>query len=107
MGFTFSYDFSRSSLLTIHSLEEFSSVLKTIDINSIQYHIERGDFERWLSQVVGDEKLADQIAKVNQSNRKLKGEALRKKVFTITNRRLIQLMKTSDGQSRTLKKNRT
>ena len=104
MGFTFAYEFSRSSLLTIHSLDEFFSALKIIEINSIQYHIERGDFERWLSQVVGDDKLADQIATVNNTQRKLKGEALRKKVFAITERRLKQLKKITASKSRSLKK---
>ncbi|PVX25156.1 MAG: alpha-amylase [Candidatus Bathyarchaeum sp.] len=103
MGFTFSYEFSRSSLLTIHSLAEFFSALKTIEISSIHYHIERGDFERWLSQVVGDDMLADQISKINRSNRKLKGEALRKKVLVVTERRLKQLNKLTDEESTRLK----
>ncbi len=104
MGFTFSYEFARSSGLTVHSLNEFCSALKTIEVSSIQYHIERGDFERWLSQVVGDDKLADQIATVNSSKRKLKGEALRKKVLAITERRLKQLKKITDVDSTRLKK---
>jgi alpha-amylase len=59
MGFTFSYEFTRSSGLTVHSLHEFYSALKNIEASSIEYHIERGDFERWLSQVVGDDTLAE------------------------------------------------
>ena len=35
MGFTFSYEFARSSGLTVHSLNEFHSTLKTVDISSI------------------------------------------------------------------------
>jgi len=104
MGFTFSYEFSRSSLLTIHSLDEFFSALKTIEIGSIQYHIERRDFERWLSQVVGDDKLADQILTVNNSNKKLIGEALRKKLLAITARRLKHLKKITASKSGSLKK---
>jgi alpha-amylase len=104
MGFTFSYDFARSSSLTVHSLDEFYSALKTIKVSSIQYHIERGDFERWLSQVVGDDELADQIAKVNSSKRKLKGEALRRRIIAITERRLKELKKITDEESTRLKK---
>jgi len=91
MGFTFSYEFARSSGLTVHSLYEFISALKSIDVSSIQFHVERGDFERWLRHVVGDDKLADQIAKVNRPNKKLEGEALRKKVLAATERRIKQL----------------
>ncbi len=96
MGFTFSYEFARSSGLTVQSLQEFYSALKTIEATSIEYHIERGDFERWLSQVVGDEQLAVKIAAISNSKRKLKGEALRKKVLTITERRLKQLKRVID-----------
>jgi hypothetical protein len=70
--------------------------LKTIEASSIAYHIERGDFERWLSQVVGDNKLAEKIAKINSSKRKFKGEALRKKILAITEKRLKQLKKIVD-----------
>ena len=96
MGFTFSYEFARSSGQTVQSLNEFYSALKTIEASSIAYHIERGDFERWLSQVVGDNKLAEKIAKINSSKRKYKGEALRKKILAITEKRLKQLKKTVD-----------
>ncbi|MCW4016735.1 MAG: DUF5752 family protein [Candidatus Bathyarchaeota archaeon] len=104
MGFTFSYEFARSSGLTVRSLNEFYSALKMIDVSAILFHMERGDFERWLSQVVGDELLADQIATVNSLNRKLKGEALRKKVLGIVERRLAQLNKITASESRTLKR---
>lgn len=96
MGFTFSYEFARPSGLTVQSLQEFYSALKTIETTSISYHIERGDFKRWLSQVVGDEKLALQIAAISNSKRKLKGEALRKKVLSVTERRLKQLKRIID-----------
>jgi alpha-amylase len=95
MGFTFSFEFARSSGLTVHSLDEFISALKTVDIISIYFHIERRDFERWLRHVIGDDKLAKQIAEVNQSKRKLKGEALRKKLLSITKRRIKRLKKVA------------
>jgi len=95
MGFTFSYEFARSSGLTVHSLYEFNSTLKTVDLSSIRFHMERRDFERWLRHVVGDDKLADQIAKVNRSKRKLKGEALRNRILALTERRIKQLRKVA------------
>jgi len=103
MGFTFSYEFARSSGLTVHSLNEFISALKSVDVSSIQFHVERGDFERWLRQVVGDDKLADQIAKINVSKKKLEGEALRKKVLAATERRIKQLKKIANEVSTSLK----
>ena len=104
MGFTFSYEFPLSSGLTVNSLQEFYSALKTIDKRSIQFHVEQGDFERWISQVVGDDKLAYQLGKVNLSKRKLKGEPLRKKVLGLVEHRLNQLNKITAPKSATLKK---
>jgi alpha-amylase len=95
MGFTFSYDFARSSGLAVQSLCEFISALKTVDLTSIQFHVERGDFERWLHHVVGDDKLAEQMAKINQFERKLKGETLRKRILALTEKRMKQLKKVA------------
>jgi alpha-amylase len=103
MGFTFSYEFARSSGLTVHSLNEFISALKSVDVSSIRFHVERRDFELWLRQVVGDDKLADQIAKVNRSNKKLEGEALRRKVLAVTERRIKQLKEIVNEVSTSLK----
>ena len=104
MGFTFAYDFVRTSDVTVCSLDEFYLALKDIDVSSIQFHAERGDFERWLSQVVGDNILAAQIIEAKRSKRKIKGESLRKRILAVTGRRLKELKKITDGKSGTLKK---
>ncbi len=98
-GFTFFSDFARPTRLTVQSLEEFCSALKTVDAKSINFHVERGDFERWLRQVVGDDKLADKIA--GMSTRKLSVEKLRKRVLSAVERRIDKLQeeaKTSSAQ---------
>ena len=96
MGFVFSYDFARSSGLNVQSLGEFVSTLKTVDVSSIRFHVEKGDFERWTRQVVGDDKLANEIAAI-KLNKRLKGEVLRKKVLAVTAKRIKKLKKISDG----------
>jgi alpha-amylase len=104
MGFTFSYDFVKSSGLTVYSLDEFYKILKDIDVHSIQFHIERGDFERWLNQVVGDNILADQLSIVKSSKLKSKGENLRRKILVLVEKRIKQLKNITDGSSTRLKK---
>jgi hypothetical protein len=59
--------------------------------------MERGDFERWLSQVVGDDKLADKL--INISSKKLRGEALRKKILAIMERRIKELKRITNKVS--------
>jgi len=88
-GFTFFYEFARPSGLTVHSVDEFYSTLKTIDTSSIRFHMERGDFERWLRQVVGDDKLADELISI--SNKKWRGEILRKRILATIKRRIKEL----------------
>ena len=53
--------------------------------------MERGDFARWLHQVVGDEKLAEEITEL--SNEKLAGASLRKKIVSIVRGRVRELEK--------------
>jgi alpha-amylase len=107
MGFTFSYEFARSSGITVRSLEEFYSTLKRIDASSIRFHMERGDFERWLRNVVGENKLADEMAKISGARNK-QGEALRKKVLAATEKRIKQLKRTTKNPPRSkAKKKRT
>jgi alpha-amylase len=87
-GFTFSYEFARPSNFTVHSLEEFYSVLRKIDLRSIVFHIERRDFARWLRQV-GDNKLADKL--MNFSKQKVKGKTLRKRLLITVEKRIKEL----------------
>lgn len=95
-GFTFFYEFARPTGLTVHSLTEFYSALEIVDIKSIRFHMERGDFERWLRQVVVDEKLADQLAEV--SDEELKGERLRNRILRMISQRIKELERITTPQ---------
>ena len=88
-GFTFFYEFARPTQRTVHSLYEFQSTLKVIDPKSIQFHMERGDFARWLNQVIGDGKLAEELTEL--SNKKLAGASLRKKIISAVKQRIKEL----------------
>jgi len=90
-GFTFFTDFARPTKWTVHSLKEFQTTLKDIDPKTIQFHMERGDFARWIRQVIGDEKLADEIAKL--SNKNLDAETLRKMILNTVKNRITELEK--------------
>ncbi len=90
-GFTFFYEFARPTGLTVNSLDDFISTLKIVDLSSIRFHMERRDFERWLRQVVGDNKLAYRFADVWK--KKLIGEDLRKKILGVTEKRIMELKK--------------
>jgi len=103
-GFTFFYEFARPTGLTVHSLDEFYATLKTVDLSSIRFHMERGDFERWLRHVVGDDKLADKLVTI--SNQKLTGESLRMKILATMESRIKELKGMTFKTSAKTKKRR-
>jgi len=88
-GFTFFYEFARPTQWTVRSLEEFASALKVADAKSIEFHTERGDFERWIRQVIGDDALADTLSALTEE--KLSGEDLRAKTLRTVERRINEL----------------
>jgi len=50
-----------------HSLKEFLEIFDKIDLKAIEYHIRAGcnDFAAWIRNVLGDEKLATEVASVH------------------------------------------
>jgi alpha-amylase len=94
-GFTFSYEFARPTDLTVHSLDEFFSALKAVDASSLEFHNERGDFERWIRHVVGDSTLADKLREI--ANQRLNGEVLRKKTLNVVEQRTKELRTIAKG----------
>ena len=62
-----------------HSLEEFLEKVKEIDIKSLEFHLYRGDFERWIREVLGIKELAEKMDEIQKLN--LKGETLRTLIY--------------------------
>ncbi len=60
---------------TAANLWEFREAIRDVPVVSLQYHLERGDLERWLMAVLHDDELARQMHKL--SERGLTGAALR------------------------------
>jgi hypothetical protein len=88
-GFTFFYEFARPTQLTVRSLEEFLSALKKVNVKSIEFHRERGDFERWVRQVIGDSALTDKLNAL--ANERLSGEKLRTRILSVFEQRINEL----------------
>mgnify|MGYP000049960412 FL=1 len=93
-GFTFYIDFSKPTGLTAYSLHDFYSILRTISEESIRFHMARGDFERWILQVIGYRELADDISNINDIE---DGNTLRRRLLDIIGRRINELEKNAKG----------
>ncbi len=100
-GFTFYYRFSKPTKWIAHSLEEFYSILKSVNLRSIRFHATRGDFEKWIRCVIGDNKLADQLAEVTE--RKMPQDKIRDRICSLVGQRIKELERTSKTSSGTEK----
>jgi hypothetical protein len=63
------------------SLKEFTERLNDVQTVSLEFHSQRGDFEKWVSDVVKDRTLSEQLRQV--ATKHLKGEELRKQFYSI------------------------
>ena len=60
-----------------HNLIEFSERIKTVPIESLEFHIRenKNDFETWLIKIMEEPKLAEEVRNIKSKG--LKGEALK------------------------------
>lgn len=59
-----------------HSIEEFYSVINRVSSDSLDFHLYREDFERWLGDLLHDKELSIEAEKFRTKG--LKGDELRK-----------------------------
>ncbi len=71
------------------SLKEFMEKINEVNVKSLEFHLYRGDFEKWISEVLQDEELAVEVRKLQKFN--LTGDALRNQIYVILSRRLKRL----------------
>lgn len=71
------------------SLEEFMNKIKEINMKSLEFHLYREDFEKWIAQTLGDAKLAAEIKGLRSL--KFVGNALRDRIYYVVSRRVKEL----------------
>jgi alpha-amylase len=71
------------------SLKGFIKALQAVTIKSVEFHNRRGDFESWTKHSLQDAVLSRQLREIRTS--KLKGEALRKAIITVAEKRFQKL----------------
>ncbi len=72
-----------------HSISDFTNKISRVDLKSIEFHFERGDFEAWFKSL-GDDELAKKAAILKA--KKLTGEDLRIKLHGLVEQRCQELM---------------
>ena len=88
-GFRFARGFGDYTGEVATSLEDFAEMLKAVELKSLDFHMERQDFEKWVHVIFGDEDLAQRI------NRRavFQGENLRSELRMAVIDRLDELRK--------------
>lgn len=77
--------------VSAHSLEEFANALQYVCSEAIIFHFERGDFQNWIRDIIGDAELAQSINAIKMCSRQLSEECCRKELMQRVNIRILQL----------------
>jgi hypothetical protein len=91
-GFRFFAAVGRCNGITAISLDEFAPKLQIVPAESVQFHFEREDFQKWIKGTMKDWKLALRI------NGTVQGRSLekrRKEILGIIQKRLAELRRPS------------
>jgi hypothetical protein len=78
-GFHFYTAIGNYTGITAVNLREFAMKLQNIPLESITFHFQRKDFERWIKYTIKDVALAERISRTNgeQSTEELRKEIIR------------------------------
>ncbi len=78
-GFHFFSGIGKYTGETAVNLFSFLEELRTIEPHSVRFHFDRGDFQKWITETLGDQTLAERISglEAKASDEDLKRELLR------------------------------
>lgn len=71
------------------SLEEFVEKIREVNVKSLEFHLYRGDFEKWTDETLEDKELAEKIKSLKSLNPL--GASLRDQLYLIVSRRYEKL----------------
>jgi predicted transcriptional regulator len=88
-AFHFYTGIHESSGVEANSLLDFCETLKDIDVKSLEFHVARQDFQRWL-QSIGARELARKLENIREKG--MSGEGLRKELYAAARTRCDELL---------------
>ena len=90
--FYFCVDIDVYTGVSATSYEDFLTSIKEVEAKSLNFHLNRGDFERWTLDILRDEELAKKIGKLK--SQKLSGPILRGRLYRIVSDRQKEISRT-------------
>jgi menaquinone-dependent protoporphyrinogen IX oxidase len=91
-SFQFYTAVGKNTGITASNTIEFAEKLQIVPIQSVTFHFQRQDFQRWFINVIGDEELAKRIDQINVWTHD--DENLRKKLSETVQNRVAELTKS-------------
>jgi hypothetical protein len=77
------------------SLKEFMERIGQVNVKSLEFHLYRGDFEKWITEVLQDTELAGEIRRLQKLS--LTGNSLRDQLSFTVSRRFKRLTSQSSS----------
>lgn len=96
-GFHFYSAIGNFSGETATSLDDFEKKLQVVSADSVNFHLQRGDFQKWIEDTLGDRELAKRVSLVKLT---LPVENLRKELLAIVQTRITELRRELPHQLR-------
>ncbi len=90
-GFHFYTGLGKYTGITATSLDEFVAKLQTVTVESVTFHFQRDDYQKWLVNTIGDEELAQKINDLKKWPSWSSDENLRKELVKAVQKRLSEL----------------
>ena len=87
-GFHFFTNLGYFTGKTATNLESFEKILQIVPADSVNFHFQRGDFQKWIEDTIGDIVLAQRVESVKPP---YSAEELRKELLAIMQTRLTEL----------------
>jgi hypothetical protein len=87
-GFHFYTALGNYTMKTATSLDDFEKKLRVVPAESVNFHMRRGDFQKWIKDTLNDNQLAKRIDSIEPN---LPAEDLRKELLAILKTRIAEL----------------
>jgi hypothetical protein len=94
-AFYFYIDLGKPLGVRAASLGEFAEKVGSVEVKSLEFHLQRGDFDKWV-YMLGDAELTKKLIKLR--NERPAGEKLRRNLTRILRTRLTQLQKPASNR---------
>ena len=92
--FHFYLEIGKPTGQTAVSLTDFVEKLAAVNVQSINFHYSRKDFQKWIREVFGDAELALRLGRIGRVRMGISGEALKSEITRAVKLRLNELKAT-------------